>query len=156
MPTLDLACTNTHLGDRLILAFPTRFPHTHKYLFTGDLVDEDRHIHTPIATLNCLHKHTCNSWFIFYSHLQERFPYTHSALRSYLFHQCGTSLFTRDGRIANRTVRHLGVEYQFSKFSFLFSLTANPLCVRSLGTYCLFNSNNNISRGCLVTFLQSC
>ena len=35
---------------------------------------------------------------------------------AYLFHQCATSLLSRDGRIAYCTVRHPGVERLFSSF----------------------------------------
>ena len=48
---------------------------------------------------------------IFLSCLQERFSCTRMA---YLFHQCATSLLSRDSRIADCTVRHPGVERPFS------------------------------------------
>ena len=35
-------------------------------------------------------------------------------IRQYLFHQCATSLLSRDSRIADYTVRHPGVERPFS------------------------------------------
>ena len=35
----------------------------------------------------------------------------------YLFHQCATSVLSRDGRIADCTVRHPGVEPPFSSLS---------------------------------------
>ena len=35
---------------------------------------------------------------------------------AYLFHQCATSLLSRDSRIADCTVRHRGVERPFSSF----------------------------------------
>ena len=66
--------------------------------------------YTPMPTLDCLHKHISSS------RLQERFPCTHAALHvtTYLFHQCATTLLSRDGRIADCTVRHPGAERPFS------------------------------------------
>ena len=37
---------------------------------------------------------------------------------AYLFHQCATSLLSRDSRIADCTVRHPGVERPFSSLAF--------------------------------------
>ena len=39
-------------------------------------------------------------------------------LRIYHYHQCGTSILRRDGRIADCTVRHPGVDYPFSSLIF--------------------------------------
>ena len=49
-------------------------------------------------------------------HLQERFPCTHASYTqlAYLYHQCATSLLSRDCHIADGTVRHAGVERPFS------------------------------------------
>ena len=59
--------------------------YTHKQLFTGDLVDDDRHAYTHPLTLDCLHTH------ISHSHLQVRFPipFCYYTQLAYLFHQCG-------------------------------------------------------------------
>ena len=35
---------------------------------------------------------------------------------AYFFHQCGTSHFSREGRIAYFIARHVGVERPFSSF----------------------------------------
>ena len=78
VPTLNLVCTNTHTyrgGTQS--AHPGAIPlHTDKQLSTGDLVDDETHIHPSIYTLDCLRKH------IRLSHLQERYPYTHAALHA--------------------------------------------------------------------------
>ena len=78
------------------------------------------HIHSPvlIPTLDCLHKHTCTSWRVHILHYRSVSftrvqDYTQSV---YLFHQCGTSLFSRDGLIAYRTVRHPDVDRPFSSY----------------------------------------
>ena len=51
--TLELACTNTHTSRGAPLLNTSRsvfFTYTHKYLSTGDLVDDDRHTHTHTHT----------------------------------------------------------------------------------------------------------
>ena len=71
------------------------------------------HTYTPVPmpTLDWLHKH------IFLLHvyrsvfLARMRRYTQLA---YLFHQCETSRLSRDGRIADCTVRHPGVGCSFS------------------------------------------
>ena len=44
---------------------------------------------------------------------------------AYLFHQCATSLLSRDSCIADCTVRHPGVELPFSSFLTLFPTKAS-------------------------------
>ena len=48
--------------------------------------------------------------------------------RAYLFYQCGTSLLSRDGRIADRNVRHPGVERPFSSYSLALFTQLNDAC----------------------------
>ena len=67
--------------------------------------------------LDCLHNHTYILWCIPLSHLQEHFSYT----LAYVFHQCGTSLPSRDSHIPDCTVRHPGVDHLFSSFYLKFS-----------------------------------
>ena len=69
--------------------------------------------HTPIPmpTLDCLHRH------IFLLHVYRSISL--ARMRSYmqlayLFHQCAKSFLSGDSRIADCTVRHPGVERQFS------------------------------------------
>ena len=73
--------------------------------------------HTPIPMLtpDCLHKHIfllCVYRSVFLARMQR---YTQMA---YLFHQYATRLLSRDGRIADCTVRHLSVERPFSSYYF--------------------------------------
>ena len=88
--------------------------HTHTQVaVTGDLFNDDTHIHTPIPipTFDCVAQHI----FLFHVFrsvsLARMRCYTQLA---YLFHQCATSLLSRDSRIADCTVRHPGVERPFS------------------------------------------
>ena len=64
----------------------------------------------PMPTLDCLHKHIFLHVYrsVF---LARMWRYTQLV---YLFHQCASSLLSRDGRIANCTVRHPGVERPLS------------------------------------------
>ena len=68
---------------------------------------------TPIPTFDCVAQH------IFLLHvyrsvfLARMLRYTQLA---YLFHHCATSLFSRDSRIPDCTVRHPGVERPFSNY----------------------------------------
>ena len=77
--------------------------------------NDDTHIHTPIPTFGCVAKHI----FLFHVYrcvsLARMRRYTQLA---YLFHQCATSLLSRDRRIADRTVRHPSVERPFSSLKF--------------------------------------
>ena len=73
------------------------------------------HIHTPIpiSTLHCLHRH------IFFLHVNRSVSL--ACMRrymqlAYLFHKYAKSLLSTDGRIADCTVRHPGVERPFSSF----------------------------------------
>ena len=74
------------------------------------------HIHTPIPTFGCVAKHI----FLFHVYrsvsLARMRRYTQLA---YLFHQCATSLLSRDSRIADCTVRHPGVKRSFSSYLFM-------------------------------------
>ena len=118
--TIDLACLNAHTswGMPLFSTFRSALiTYTHKQLSTGNLVDDDRHTSIPIPTLDCLYKHT----FLFHacrSVSMERFTQL-----AYLFLQCGTSFLSRDGRIADCTVRNLGVQCPF--FSLFFFWLGN-------------------------------
>ena len=65
------------------------------------------HIHTPIPTFDCVAQH------IFHFHVYRSVSLARMRRYTqlvYLFHQCATSLLSRDGRIADCTVRHPGVE----------------------------------------------
>ena len=69
------------------------------------------HIHTPISTLHCSHRR------IFFLHVYRSVSL--ALMRrymqlAYLFHQYAKSLLSTDGRIADCTVRHSGVERPFS------------------------------------------
>ena len=67
-----------------------------------------------MPTLDCLHKHIFLLhvyWSVFVARMRR---YTQLA---YLFHQCATSLLSRDSRIADCAVRHPGVERPFSSFT---------------------------------------
>ena len=60
-----------------------------------------------MPTLDYLHKHT------FFLHVYRSISLARTrryTQLTYLFHQCATSLLSRDGRIADCTVRHPGVE----------------------------------------------
>ena len=98
---------------------PTHAHRPHNYsrarigVCTGNLLKDDTHIHTPISVLSidCLYRHI----FILHVYRSVSFArmrrYTQLA---YLFHQCPTSLLSRDGRIADCAVRHPGVQRPFS------------------------------------------
>ena len=109
--------------------------HTHKQLSTVDLVDDDTHIHTPIPifTLYCLHRHI----FLLYVYRSVSLARMQRYLQlAYLFHQYAKSLLNTDGRRADCTVRHPGVERPFSSFmiqlkSFDPLLTSNNKKVRN-------------------------
>ena len=68
-------------------------------------------MHTSIPTFDCVAQHI----FLFHVYrsvsLARMRRYTQLA---YLFHQCATSLLSKDSRIADCTVRHPGVERPFS------------------------------------------
>ena len=74
----------------------------------------------PMPILDCLHKHM----FLFYVYrsisLARIRCYTQLA---YLFHQCATSLLSRDGRIADCTVRQPGVEHPFSSMDYIIAVS---------------------------------
>ena len=113
MPTLDLTCVHTSRG-RFFIALPGALllhTHTHKQLCTGDFFNDYTHSYI------CPRLIACTKTFFFHVYRSvslTRMPrYTQLA---YLFHQCATSLLSRDGRIADCTVRHPGVERPFSSF----------------------------------------
>ena len=92
--------------------------YTHNYLY-WKFGWWQTHIHTPILTFDCLHKHAYISWYVPLSHLQKRFSYMHEHFTqlAYLFHQCGTNLLSRVGRIAHcygGFGRRPGVDLPFS------------------------------------------
>ena len=114
---------HTHTSrDASFIALPGALPlhtHTHKQLCTGDLLEDDTHLHTPILmpTLDCLHKLTFLLHVYRSVSLARMLHYTQLA---YLFHQCATSLFSRDGRTADCTVRHPGVAPVFQYFKLIY------------------------------------
>ena len=73
----------------------------------------------PMPTLDSLHTHI----FLFHVYISVSLArmrrYTQLA---YLFHQCATNLLSRNGRIADCTVRHPGVDRPFSSYCFKFYL----------------------------------
>ena len=75
------------------------------------------HIYTliPMPTLDWLYKHLFLLHVYRSVFLARMRGYTQLA---YLFYQCATSLLSRDGRIANSTVRHPGAERPFSSYDF--------------------------------------
>ena len=71
------------------------------------------HIHTPISTFGCVAKHI----FLFHVYRSVSLARMRRDTKlAYLFHQCATSLLSRDSRIADCTVRHPGVERLFSSY----------------------------------------
>ena len=80
------------------------------------------HIHTHLCLIACTSTHAHDGAFFFHTYRSvslTRVPrYTQLA---YLFHQRGKSLLSRDSRIADCTVRHLGVERPFSSLDRSFS-----------------------------------
>ena len=120
LPLILRAHKHTHTSrGASFIALPGALPdththtHTHKQLCTGDLFNDDAHIRTPLLTFDCVAQHM----FLFHVYrsgsLARMRRYTQLA---YLFHQCATSLLSRDSRIADCTVRHPGVERPFSSF----------------------------------------
>ena len=81
--------------------------------------------HTHTLMPDVLHKHI----FLFHVYrtvsLARMRRYTQLA---YLFHQCAMSILSRDSRIADCTVRHQGVERQFSSFIFCDTFGLLPFC----------------------------
>ena len=118
-PLISRGQTLINLWVRLFLALSEEFPlHTQiaVYLRFGWLWQT--HILTPIPTLDCFHKRTSlRGAFLFHAYrgvsLTRMQRYVQIA---YLFHQCGASLLSRDGRTADCTVKHPGVELSFSSY----------------------------------------
>ena len=90
------------------------YTHTHTQVAVdGRVMMPDTHIHTPISTLHCLHRR------IFLLHVYRSVSLARMRRYmqlAYLFHQYAKSLLSTDGRIADCTVRHPGVERPFSSF----------------------------------------
>ena len=110
-PLILLAQTHIYLEACLLLALPELLPlrtQTSSYL----LVDDDRHFYTPtyLRLIVCTNTHSSFT-------LTEGVSLTrtqHYPPLAYLFHQCGASLLSRDGRILDCIVRHPVVEHPFS------------------------------------------
>ena len=118
--------THTHLGRFFYsTSRSASIRHTHTSSCVLEILFTDNtHIHTPMPTLDCLHK------YIFLLHVY-RSVFLARMRRymqlAYLFHQCATSLLSRDGRIADCTVRHPGVERPFSSL-LCFMLLLTGVC----------------------------
>ena len=124
MPTLDLTCVQTHTHTHTSRGASFKhfqacfhYTHTHKQLCSGYLFNDGTHIHTPIPiTLDCLHK------LIFLLHVYGSVSLTRMrrcTQLAYVFHQCATSLLSRDARIADCTLRHPCVELSFSSLTYV-------------------------------------
>ena len=139
MPSLDLTCvqTHTHISGRF--SYSAFITYTHPY--------------------PCLRLIACiNSYHIYMSVSLARIRrYTQLA---YLFHQCATSLLSRDGRIADCTVRHPGVERPFSCSTLLLvfcwqyfnTATRVPLAIFHHGYPCFASNFNTAARVLLAIF----
>ena len=108
--------TNTHISGRFFYSTSRRASVTHTHTSScvlKNLFNDDTQILIPIPvpTLDCLRKHIFRLHTYRSVSLARKWRYTHLA---YLFHQCATSLLSRDGRIADCTVKHPGVERPFS------------------------------------------
>ena len=107
--------THTHLHTHTHTYTHTHL-HTHTPTHTSSCVLEIclMMTHTPIPTFDCVAQHI----FVFHVYrsvsLARMRSYTHLP---YLYHQCATSLLSRDSRIADCTVRHPGVERPFSSIA---------------------------------------
>ena len=120
MPTLDLACVqpHTHVSGCFFYSIfrSTSITHTqtsgcvleiclmvtHTYthlLYPCPRLIACTNAYFPLTFTGAFHLHACG------------------ITCNYLFHQCATSLLSRDGRIADCTVRHPGVERLFSSFN---------------------------------------
>ena len=120
---------HTHIWCAHLQPFQECFDNTntHKQLSTGDLVDDDTHIHTPISTLHCLHRH------IFLLHVYRSISLARMRRYmqlAYLFHQYAKTLLSTDGRIADCTVRHPGVERPFSSLRDMLKCRNKQLFIR--------------------------
>ena len=111
--------TRTHFG-RFFYSASTTHTHANTSSCVMEICLIMTHIHTPIPilTLDCLHKHIC-----LHHVYRSVFParnrrYTQSALHAtgaLISPVCDESL-SRDGRTADCTARHPGVERPFSSF----------------------------------------
>ena len=137
MPTIDLTCAQTHAHltrvcystSRSAFITPT---HTQVAVYWrfGWWWHTHTHLLIAMSTFDCLHKHlflvqAYRSVFLARLRRYTKLPH--------LFHQCATSLVSRDSRIADCTVRHLGVERPF------FSISQVELT--SLCTYRIWKTN---------------
>ena len=115
-PRLDLACIHTHRYISGCVSFQHfqegfYYIHIHKWPSTGYLVEDDMQTHTRTHT---------HAWFLAATHvpplcLQDHFPSTHAALHATceLISPVWTRVLIRDCRLADCTVRYLGVERPF-------------------------------------------
>ena len=120
MPTLDVTCTQTRThtfqGAPLIALLGALPLHAHTQLAVYERFSWWWHTHT--------HTHA-HAWLLaqtyFLLHADRSISlacmrrYTQLA---YLFHQCATSLLSRDGHIADCTVRYPSVKHSYSSFYF--------------------------------------
>ena len=112
--------TYTHSCPPLIIRV---HEHTHTYgarIYSPSRSASITHTHTPIpiSTLHCLQGH------IFFLHVYRSVSLARMRRYmqlAYLFHQYVKSLLSTDGRIADCTVRHPGVERPFSSFYLWFT-----------------------------------
>ena len=117
MPTVDFASTNTYISGAPLLNISRNafIVYRHKSLSTGDLVDDDRRAYAYLCLMLAqTHIQSCGA-FLFHTYRRVSLTCMQCYTRyAYLFHQCGTSLLSRDGRITDCTVRHQLVEHLFS------------------------------------------
>ena len=105
-------CTNTHTSrGASFIALPGALhdTHTHTSSYELEICLTMTHSYSRLVALQ--------NTFLFHVYrsvsLSRMRRYTQLA---YLFHQCATSRLSRDGRIADCTVRHPGVERLFSSY----------------------------------------
>ena len=135
MPALDLTCARTHTHLVRDIYSPSRsasITHTHTQVAVYWRCGWWWHTPIPMPTLDCLHKH------IFLLHVYRSFFLSRMLRYTQLgdiFHQCASSVLSRDGRIGC-TVRHRAWRCPFSSFSNIYcvgSLTVSVICwARSL------------------------
>ena len=102
--TLDLACTHTQARTYISGALLVNTPRSAFITYT----------HSHLGLIACTSTHIPRGAFLFHTYRSVSLTYMQCYTQlAYLFHQCGTSL-SRDGCIADCTVRHSGVECLFS------------------------------------------
>ena len=108
MSTINLTCAQTHTSRCApFIALPGELPlltHTSSCLLEIWLMMTHIHTHTHAWLLTQTHISPSRYRSVFLARMRH---YMHLA---YLFHQCATSLLSRDGHIADCTVRHPVVE----------------------------------------------